>query len=183
MTRSAHLSSMSKPTRRAAETRVTRNANTLSLDNQLCFTLYATSLAMTKVYRPLLAPLGLTYPQYIVMLALWEHAELSAGALGERVALDSGTLVPLVRKLTALGWVERRRSPADDRSVLISLTPAGLQLGERARAVNQQIACATQCTDDQIQVLMRSLKRLRAALQSSAQAPSPATPSTSSTRP
>ena len=183
MTRSAPLSSMSKPTQRAAKTGGTRKANALSLDNQLCFALYATSLAMTKVYRPLLAPLGLTYPQYVVMLALWEHAELSAGALGERVALDSGTLVPLVRKLTALGWVERRRSPADDRSVLISLTPAGRQLSARARSVNQQIACATQCTDDQIQVLMRSLKRLRAALQSSAQAPPPATPSTSSTRP
>ena len=156
-------------------------ADGLLLDNQLCFTLYATSLAMTKVYRPLLAPLGLTYPQYIVMLALWEHTELSAGALGERVALDSGTLVPLVRKLTALGYAVRRRSPTDDRSVLISLTPAGRQLSKRARAVNKQIACATQRSDAQIQVLMRSLKSLRAALQSSADAPSPATRSTPST--
>lgn len=167
---------MPKPPPFAAPTRVARKPDALSLDNQLCFTLYATSLAMTKVYRPLLAPLGLTYPQYIVMLALWEHSELSAGALGERVALDSGTLVPLVRKLTALGWVERRRSPADDRSVLISLTPAGRQLSKRANVVNQQIACATQCTDAQIQVLMRSLKRLRAALSSSVEAPSSAIP-------
>ena len=95
----------------------------LFLDNQLCFALYAASLAMTKLYRPLLEPLGLTYPQYIVMLALWEHGELSAGGLGERVALDSGTLVPLIRKLKALGLVERQRSTKDDRSVLISLTP------------------------------------------------------------
>lgn len=147
----------------------------------MCFALYATSLAMTKVYRSSLAPLGLTYPQYIVMLALWEHGELSAGALGAKVALDSGTLVPLVRKLTASGLVERRRSPADDRSVLVSLTTAGRNLSKRARSVNERIVCATQCTDAQIQVLMRSLKSLRAALQSSANAPSPATLSTPST--
>ena len=126
---------------------------------------------MTKFYRPLLAPLGLTYPQYIVMLALWEHGELSAGALGAKVALDSGTLVPLVRKLTASGLVERRRSPADDRSVLISLTTVGRNLSKRARSVNEQIACAIQCTDAQFQVLMRSLKDLRAALLGSADDP------------
>jgi len=159
-----------------------RRLDGLSLDNQLCFTLYATSLAMTKVYRPLLSRLGLTYPQYVVMLALWETPELSVGALGERVALDSGTLVPLVRKLTALGLAERRRNPADDRSVLISLTPAGRQLSRNARAVNEQIACATQCTDAQIQVLMSDLKSLRAALLSSARAPSPPPRSTSSPR-
>ncbi len=126
---------------------------------------------MTKVYRPWLAPLGLTYPQFIVMLALWEHGELSAGALGAKVALDSGTLVPLVRKLTASGLVERRRSPADDRSVLVSLTTAGRNLSKRALSVNERIVCATQCTDAQIQVLMRSLKDLRAALLRSADDP------------
>ena len=136
----------------------------LLLDNQLCFMLYATSLAMTKVYRPVLAPLGLTYPQYIVMLALWEHDELSAGRLGERVALDSGTLVPLLRKLVALGLVERRRSAADDRSVLITLTAEGTALRRRAHAVNDRIGCATQCTDAQIKTLLRDLKKLRAAL-------------------
>ncbi len=126
---------------------------------------------MTKVYRPWLAPLGLTYPQFIVMLALWEHGELSAGALGAKVALDSGTLVPLVRKLTASGLVERRRSPADDRSVLVSLTTLGRNLSKRALSVNERIVCATQCTDAQIQVLMRSLKDLRAALLRSADDP------------
>ncbi|MDQ6630027.1 MAG: MarR family transcriptional regulator [Pseudomonadota bacterium] len=123
---------------------------------------------MTKVYRPWLAPLGLTYPQFIVMLALWEHGELSAGALGAKVALDSGTLVPLVRKLTASGLVERRRSPTDDRSVLVSLTTLGRNLSKRALSVNERIVCATQCTDAQIQVLMRSLRDLRAALLRSA---------------
>lgn len=136
----------------------------LYLDNQLCFALYATSLAMTRVYRPLLAPLGLTYPQYIVMLALWEHRELSVGGLGERVALDSGTLVPLIRKLVALGLVERQRSATDERSVLLSLTPAGLRLRERAHATHERVACATQLTSEQRQTLTRSLQRLRASL-------------------
>ena len=116
-----------------------------------------------------------------MLLALREHGGLSAGALGERVALDSGTLVPLVRKLAALGFVERRRSPADDRSVLISLTPAGRHLGRSAHAVNKKIVCATQCTDAQIKILMRSRTSLRAALQGNAHAPSPARLSTSST--
>ena len=160
---------MSNPKTRSTRTRVAARIDELLLDHQLCFTLYATSLAMTKVYRPLLAPLGLTYPQYIVMLALWEHGVLSAGTLGAKVALDSGTLVPLVRKLTALGVVERYRNPADDRSVMISLTPAGRKLSRRARSVNRQIACATQCTDAQIQGLMHSLKDLRAALLNSAE--------------
>lgn len=145
----------------------------LFLDNQLCFALYAASLAMTKVYRPLLEPLGLTYPQYLVMLALWEHGELSAGGLGERVALDSGTLVPLIRKLKALGLVERQRSASDDRSVLISLTPAGAQLRERAHAMPQQIGCAVQLTHETGQALIHSLHNLRTALLGSAQAVAP----------
>ena len=147
----------------------------LFLDNQLCFALYAASLAMTKVYRSLLEPLGLTYPQYVVMLALWEHRELSAGGLGERVALDSGTLVPLIRKLKALGLVERQRSASDDRSVLISLTPAGMQLRERAHAVQEQIGCAVQLNPEQGQALVSSLQSLRVALLDTAQALSPAT--------
>lgn len=141
------------------------------LDEQLCFSLYATSLAMTKVYRPLLTPLGLTYPQYVVTLALWEHGEMSAGALGARVALDSGTLVPLVRKLTTLGLVQRVRNPADDRSVLISLTAAGQKHAQSAHEVKDQITCATRLAPAEIKTLMRTLKKLRAALMSSAGAP------------
>ena len=152
------------PPLRRAPRRDSASDASLHLDNQLCFALYATSLAMTRVYRPLLAPLGLTYPQYIVMLALWQHAELSVGALGEQVSLDSGTLAPLLRKLVVLGWVERRRSASDDRSVLISLTPAGSRLSRRAHAVHEQVACATQCSAAQRRALMRSLHGLRAAL-------------------
>ena len=149
-------------------------AASLFLDNQLCFALYATSLAMTKVYRPLLVPLGLTYPQYIVMLALWEHRELTVGKLGEQVALDSGTLVPLIRKLAALGLVLRQRSAKDDRSVLISLTPAGRRMSERAHSVHDQVACTTQRTPAERQVIVRSLHGLRVALLQDALAkPSP----------
>lgn len=140
----------------------------LFLDEQLCFTLYATSLAMTKVYRPLLTPLGLTYPQYVVMLALWQHGEMTAGSLGEQVALDSGTLVPVVRKLTTLGLVKRERNPADDRSVLIALTAAGRKQVNGAKVVKDKIACATQFTAAESQTLMLSLKKLRAALTGSA---------------
>ena len=147
-----------------AKPRESTRAAGLFLDNQLCFSLYATSLAMTKVYRPLLAPLGLTYPQYVVMLALWEHGELTVGGLGERVALDSGTLAPLVRKLVSLGLVQRQRSASDDRSVLISLTSAGARMSQRAHGVHAQIACATQCTEAELNVLTRSLQTLRASL-------------------
>lgn len=140
------------------------DASSLYLDKQLCFALYATSLAMTKVYRPLLSALGITYPQYLVMLALWEHGELSVGQLGKQVALDSGTLVPLIRKLSALELILRRRNPEDDRSVLVTLTPRGSALSQQAHAVHDKVACATQCTEAQRQTLVRSLQNLRASL-------------------
>lgn len=136
----------------------------LYLQNQLCFALYAASLAMTKTYRPLLAPLGLTYPQYVVMMALWQHRELSAGELAQAVALDSGTLVPLVRKLIVQGLLLRQRSAADDRSVLISLTAAGQALQRRAHAVHAQVGCSTQCSAPQRQAMTRQLQTLRNAL-------------------
>ena len=136
----------------------------LFLGNQLCFALYAASLAMSKTYRPLLAPLGLTFPQYVVMMALWEHKQLTAGALAQTVALDAGTLVPLVRKLVAQGLLQRERSTEDERSVIISLTPAGKALQKRAHAVYAQAACATQCSLQQRQALTAQLQVLRAAL-------------------
>ena len=140
----------------------------LFLQNQLCFALYAASLAMTKTYRPLLAPLGLTYPQYVVMLALWQYRELSAGALAQAVALDSGTLVPLVRKLVAQGLVVRERSTHDDRSVLLTLTAAGRALQRRAHAVHAQVACSTQCSAPERKAMTARLKTLREALSASA---------------
>src|SRR5579862_7368591 len=112
----------------------------LALDKQLCFALYSASLAMTKVYKPLLAPLGLTYPQYLVMLALWEDDGQPVGVLGERLALDSGTLTPLLKRLEAQGQLSRERDATDERRVIVRLTSAGRALKIRARKVPPQIA-------------------------------------------
>ncbi|MBX3208386.1 MAG: MarR family transcriptional regulator [Labilithrix sp.] len=105
------------------------------LDAQLCFALYSASRAFTRAYGPLLEPLGLTYPQYIVMLVLWERDDLSVSELGERLALDSGTLTPLLKRLEEAGFVDRRRDPDDERVVRVRLTRAGVKLEERAATV------------------------------------------------
>src|SRR5947208_16623306 len=93
----------------------------LLLDNQLCFALYSASLAMTKFYKPLLDPLGLTYPQYLVMLVLWEGDGVTVSQLGERLSLDSGTLTPLLKRLQAQRLLQRLRDAADERRVLLQL--------------------------------------------------------------
>ncbi len=137
----------------------------LQLDKQLCFALYSTSLAMTKLYNPVLSKLGLTYPQYLVMLALWELDGVTVSALGERLALDSGTLTPLLKRLESAGLVIRLRDSADERRVLVSLTDAGRRLRQPALNVPQQMLCATQCTLEEIQALTQRLQSLRATLE------------------
>jgi DNA-binding MarR family transcriptional regulator len=111
----------------------------LHLDNQVCFALYSASRLMTRAYRPLLEPLGLTYPQYLVMMVLWEAEDAgdhpSVSALGERLLLDSGTLTPLLKRLEEGGLVTRERTASDERVVRIALTPAGIALREQAFAV------------------------------------------------
>jgi DNA-binding MarR family transcriptional regulator len=145
-------------------------AEWLALDHQLCFALYATSLAMTKVYKPLLEPLGLTYPQYLVMLVLWEGDGLTVSQLGERLSLDSGTLTPLLKRLESQGLVQRLRDAADERRVLLRLSSSGRALKTRAVAVPQAIACATACDLDQLVPLVRQLTGLRQRLQTHAAA-------------
>lgn len=113
----------------------------LALDRQLCFALYAASRAMTRAYGPLLERLGLTYPQYLVMLVLWEQDGASMKVLGERLELDSGTLTPLAKRLEAEGWVERRRSAEDERVVELHLTAAGRALRAKAKDVPVKLAC------------------------------------------
>ncbi|HEU4734555.1 MAG TPA: MarR family transcriptional regulator [Kofleriaceae bacterium] len=113
----------------------------LHLDEQLCFALYNASRAMTRAYAPLLEPLGLTYPQYLVLLVLWERDGLPVKDIGERLALDSGTLTPLLKRLDQQGLVERRRGADDERLVRISLTAAGRALRARARKVPTELAC------------------------------------------
>ena len=116
-------------------------ADLLRLDLQLCFPLYATSNAVTRAYRPLLEPLRLTYPQYLVMMVLWESAPLGVGEIGERLFLDSGTLTPLLKRLEAQGRVRRRRDAADERRVTVALTDAGRALKDAARKVPESLAC------------------------------------------
>ncbi len=118
----------------------------LRLDNQLCFLFHRISRELNAVYRPLLADLGLTYPQYLVMLVLWEDDGLGVGEIGERLALDSGTLSPLIRRLESAGLVRRERRSADERRVTVHLTGAGRALEQRAAAVPG--ALATQLADD-----------------------------------
>lgn len=112
------------------------------LEDQLCFALYAASRAMTARYRPLLDAIGLTYPQYLVMMLLWEEDNQTVGQLGARLSLDSGTLSPLLKRLTAAGLVTRHRRVEDERSVAIALTDAGRELQEKAGAISEEIICA-----------------------------------------
>ena len=132
----------------------------LRLDNQLCFALYAASGLVTRAYRPLLEPLGLTYPQYLVMLALWEQAPRTVKALGQALELDSGTLTPLLKRLEAAGFVTRTRDAEDERRVQIALTQAGETLREKAGEVPMALACQLQLPFDEIVELRTTLQDL-----------------------
>jgi DNA-binding MarR family transcriptional regulator len=136
----------------------------LLLDNQLCFALYSTSLAMTKLYKPLLDELGLTYPQYLAMLALWERDGLTVSQLGERLYLDSGTLTPLLKRLEAAGWLARIRAVDDERRVHIALTAAGRKLKAKAQKIPGCILAASQCSIAEATQLGRQVRRLRERL-------------------
>lgn len=136
----------------------------LALDHQLCFALYAASLAMTKRYKPLLEPLNLTYPQYLVMLVLWAEDGSTVSQLGDRLTLDSGTLTPLLKRLESQGLVQRLRDAADERRVRLQLTAAGRALKRRAAAVPREIARASGCGLDELASLTRRLTELRERL-------------------
>ena len=136
----------------------------LQLDNQLCFALYSASLAMTKLYKPLLEPLGLTYPQYLVMLVLWEHETMSVSELGERLFLDSGTLTPLLKRMQAAALVQRKRSVQDERRVDITLTPAGRKLKVAAARVSSCVVRDSGFSVAELLDLTRQVKTLRAQM-------------------
>ncbi|HYE40659.1 MAG TPA: MarR family transcriptional regulator [Ramlibacter sp.] len=136
----------------------------LLLDNQLCFALYSASLAMTKLYKPLLEELGLTYPQYLVMLVLWEQDGPMVSELGQRLGLDSGTLTPLLKRLEAAGLVSRMRDVADERRVHIHLTAAGRRLKTRAAKIPACVLAASQCSLSEIQQLTGQVRALRERL-------------------
>lgn len=130
-----------------------------SLDLMLCFALYSASASMTRLYRPLLEPLGLTYPQYLVMRVLWDGAPRSVGGLGNLLGLDSGTLTPLLKRLEAAGLVTRKRDPADERRVVIDLTEAGKALRAQGDAVAEALICQMNLPLEDISALNRLARR------------------------
>ncbi|WBO65939.1 MarR family winged helix-turn-helix transcriptional regulator [Streptomyces camelliae] len=140
----------------------------LRLDRQICFSLHAASRAFNGVYRVVLKDLGLTYPQYLVMLVLWEQGDLPVKKLGEHLRLDSGTLSPLVKRLEAAGLVRRERSAQDERSVQVRLTEEGTALRERALEVPRRIVEATSFDPAEIAALRDRLDQLTTALDAAA---------------
>lgn len=116
------------------------NYENLKLDKQLCFPLYAVSRKITKLYRPILKKLGLTYTKYVTMMALWEKDDVSVKELGNRLYLDSGTLTPLLKSLERQGLIERKRNPEDERNLIISLTSKGINLKDKALKVPEEIS-------------------------------------------
>ncbi|NBM16004.1 MarR family winged helix-turn-helix transcriptional regulator [Streptomyces sp. GC420] len=145
-----------------------RDEEFLRLDNQICFSLHAASRAFNGLYRVLLKDLGLTYPQYLVMLVLWEHGELPVKTIGEHLRLDSGTLSPLLKRLEAAGHVERRRSPEDERSVTVRPTASGTALREEALRVPRRIGASTGLSLAEIGQLRARLDALTATLDEAA---------------
>jgi MarR family transcriptional regulator, organic hydroperoxide resistance regulator len=152
--------------------------DTLRLDSQLCFLLYATTRAVTQAYAPLLEPLGLTYPQYLTMLALWEEDGATVGRLGQRLHLDSGTLTPLIKRLEAQALVERRRSAEDERVVQVHLTAAGRRLRGKAEGIPAAMFCSTGLSLNAAERLGTELRRILAALTAPAAPDSPPAPPT-----
>ncbi|MFH8657078.1 MarR family winged helix-turn-helix transcriptional regulator [Streptomyces afghaniensis] len=140
----------------------------LRLDQQICFSLHAASRAFNGVYRGILKDLGLTYPQYLVMLVLWEHDELPVKKLGEHLRLDSGTLSPLLKRLETAGLVRRERSARDERSVEVRLTEEGTALRRRALQVPRRIAASTGFGPDEIRALRARVDELTTTLDAAA---------------
>jgi DNA-binding MarR family transcriptional regulator len=130
----------------------------LKLDNQLCFSVYALSRLITKAYQPLLEALEVTYPQYLVLLLLWEHAALTVKELGEKLLLDSGTLTPLLKRMEQRGWLSRRRAEHDERSVIVTLQLAGRQLEKRAQQIPLKMTTCLDMTAEEAGALRQQLQ-------------------------
>jgi DNA-binding MarR family transcriptional regulator len=140
--------------------------DTLTLDRQLCFAAYSVSQAFNRVYKLGLDQVGLTYPQYLVLLVLWEQDGQTMKHIGDRLHLESGTLTPLLKRLEAAGIVDRQRDPQDERQVRISLTPKGHSLKEQAAKARHNVVCASGRSAQEIQALRDELIRLRDSLNS-----------------
>jgi DNA-binding MarR family transcriptional regulator len=149
------------------DTATKREGGTSQLNDMLCFTVYSTAHAFNRVYKPLLDALALTYPQYLVMLGLWERDGVTVKQIGEQLHLDSGTLTPLLKRLESAGLVRRARDAADERQVRISLTPKGTALHEKARTVGHGFVDACKQTRDELKALNAQLVKLRDKLNAS----------------
>lgn len=136
----------------------------LPLDGQLCFSLYSASMAITRVYKPILDRLGLTYPQYLVLHALWEMDGRTVGAIGERLALESSTITPLVKRLEAAGLVARRRNPEDERQVQVFLTERGRAIREECGCLGEAVVAKTDLSLERLAALNREVQALRDSL-------------------
>ncbi len=132
----------------------------LKLDNQVCFPLYAAAREVTKLYRPYLDALNLTYTQYITMMVLWENRSCSAKKLGEKLYLDSGTLTPVIKSLEQKGFVKRSRSAVDERVLMVEVTDKGFALREEAKSVPQKMAACTNLTPEEAQTLYMLLYKV-----------------------
>ena len=138
----------------------------LRLGNQLCFAVYAADHAFTAAYKPVLDPLGLTYPQYLVLLVLWEEEGLRVKEIGQRLHLDSGTLTPVLKRLEKAGFVRRRRDAQDERQVRVELTDKGWETRTKALEVPRAMICALNQPEPELQELKRAVDQLQAALRS-----------------
>lgn len=150
------------------------SAGTIKLDSMLCFAIYATGHAFTRFYKPRLEALDLTYPQYLVLIVLWERDDITVNALGHRLFLDSGTITPLIKRLEARGLVTRRRDEDDERQVRIRLTPEGRALQDKALAVPLTIAKGTGLTREDVDRLRAELLTLRDRLDGQGEGSPPA---------
>ena len=136
----------------------------LPLDQQLCFSLYATSIAINRLYKPLLDDLGVTYPQYWVLNTLWESAGQTIGGIAARLALEPSTITPLIKRLEAAGFVTRQRSPNDERLVHVHLAAAGRKMREKAGCLTDELLVRSGMTPDELIALNKQIHRLRDAL-------------------
>lgn len=138
----------------------------LLLEEQVCFQLYLASRSMSKAYHPLLEGIGLTYPQYLVMLVLWEHKKISVKGIGEKLGLDSGTVSPLIKRMMEKGLILKARDKLDERGVQVSLTKVGVALKVKARCVPVELGETTDFDRDKVQMLLRALKEFNLTLTS-----------------
>lgn len=147
---------------------MTTHPSPLALSNQLCFAFYSVSHAFSRAYRQFLDPLGLTYPQYVVLLVLWEQDELTVKEIGDRLFLDSGTLTPLLKRLESAGHIRRARDRKDERQVRISLTESGRALRKKAEEIPKEVGCVLGLPVDELRALTEQVAKLRSRLHDSA---------------